>query len=188
MSKKMKAPFLQGKIIYLTGMERSDLELLKKWINNEKVTYLLETGDFPPTIDRLKKQYDREINEKNDVSFIVRFKKNDKPIGWGGLYDIRWIKHSCELRFFIGEPKYWIVSAALDGMSVLMKYGFEKLNMNKIQAGANTENPRSWKMLERLGFVSEGTFRDGVFRNGKYYDTYMYSMLRIEYDKLYSIE
>jgi len=80
----MKAPFLQGKIIYLSGMERSDLELLKKWISNEKVTYLLETGDFPPTIDRLKKQYDREINEKNDVSFIVRFKKNDKPIGWGG--------------------------------------------------------------------------------------------------------
>jgi len=51
----MKAPFLQGKIIYLMGMERSDLELLKKWISNEKVTYLLETGDFPPTIDRLKK-------------------------------------------------------------------------------------------------------------------------------------
>jgi len=60
--------------------------------------------------------------------------------------------------------------------------------MNKIQAGANAENPRSWKMLERLGFVSEGTFRDGVFRNGKYYDTHMYSMLRIEYDKLYSNE
>jgi len=169
----------------MRGMERTDLEFLKKWISNEKVTHYLETGDRPPTIERLNEQFDRESKSQNDIPFMVIHQKGNVPIGWGGLYDINWIKRSCEMRFFIGETKYWKLTAVLESEKLLIQYAFEKLNLHKVRAGANIENKGSWKVLEREGFVKEGVFRDSVYRNGKYYDVYVYSMLRKEYDKLY---
>jgi len=181
----MKNAFLTGKTVYLRGMEKEDLQLLKKWICDEKVTHYLETGALPPSIERLNEEYEQELKTQKNISFLVISKKKDIPIGWGGLYIIDWIKRSSELRFFIGETKYWNMTAALESEKLLFQYAFEKLNLHKVFAGANVENKGSWKVLERLGFVKEGVFRDTVYRNGKYYDAYMYSILRSEYDKIY---
>jgi len=181
----MKHPFLTGNTVYLRGLERSDLELLKRWISDEKVTHYLETGTFPLSIERLNEDYENELKNQKDISFLVIFKKSDTPIGWGGLYNTDWIKRSSELRFFIGETKHWKLTAALESQKLLLQYAFEKLNLHRVTGGANVENKGSWKVLERIGFVKEGVFRDVVYRNGKYYDAYMYSMLRKEYEKLY---
>lgn len=182
--KTIMISFLTGQQVYFRGIESSDFVFLKKWISDEKVTALLETGTFPPTTERLNEQFGRDLTSAKDVVFIIIRTADDVPIGWGGLYDINWIAHSCELRFFIGETKSWTLSFALEGMLLLIKYGFEKLNMHRIKAGANVENGRSWKTLERVGFVREGIFRDLIYRNGRYYDAYMYSILKKEYEKL----
>lgn len=179
----MKFSFLNGNSVYLRGLEKDDLIYLKEWLCNEKVTHYLEFGVFPPSIEQLAKQYDNESN--NDISFLVVLKNRDKPIGWGGLYDINWIKRSAELRFFIGETKFWNMTSALDSFKLLLEYSFKKLNLHKVTAGANVENKNSWKILERIGFVKEGTIRDTIYRNGKYYDAYFYSILRNEYQKIY---
>ncbi len=181
----MKYAFLIGNTVYLRAIEKEDLQLLKKWICDEKVTHYLETGARPPSTELLNEEYEQGLKTQKDVSFLLISKKKDIPIGWGGLYNIDWIKRSSELRFFIGETKFWKMTAALESEKLLLQYAFEKLNLHKVIGGANVENKGSWKVMERVGFVKEGVFRDAVYRNGKYYDAYMYSILRSEYDKIY---
>ena len=181
----MEYAFLIGKSVYLRGLEKNDLSNLKKWISDEKVTKFLETGYFPPSDEKLFEQYENEMKLQKDVSFLVLSKKENIPIGWGGLYEINWIKRSAELRFFIGETKFWKITAALESEKLLLQYAFEKLNLHKVTGGANVENKGSWKIIERIGFVKDGVLRDSVFRNGRYYDVYTYSMLEDEYVKLY---
>lgn len=176
-------PFLNGKIVYLRGLERTDLELLKKWLSDEKVTYYLEMGERPPTSEYLNQHFEQYLYGPNDISFIIMHKKDDVPIGWSGLHGLNLVKHSCDMRFFIGETKYRKMTNILDTQELLLEYAFMKLNMHKVVAGANVENKGSWKTLERGGFVKEGTFRDYVYRNGRYYDMYMYSILKKEYDE-----
>jgi RimJ/RimL family protein N-acetyltransferase len=182
----MKFPFITGKIVTLQGLEIEDLNYLKKWLCNSQVTNFLEQGIFPPSIEQLSKQYETE-SEKN-ISFMVFLKNQNTPIGWGGLYEINWIKRSAELRFFIGDPKHWNLTSALESFKLLLEYAFNKLNLHKISAGANIENKNSWKIIERVGFVKEGTIRDTVYKNGRYYDAYFYSILRNEFEKLYGIK
>ena len=180
----MKFSFLTGNSVYLRGLEKDDLIYLKEWLCNEKVTHYLEFGVWPPSIEQLSKQYENDSND--DVSFLVVSKNGDKPIGWGGLYDINWIKRSAELRFFIGDTKFWNMTFTLESFQLLLEYSFKKLNLHKVTAGANVENKNSWKVIERIGFVKEGTIRDTIYRNGKYYDAYFYSILINEYEKIYN--
>ncbi|MBT5772300.1 MAG: GNAT family N-acetyltransferase [Flavobacteriaceae bacterium] len=179
----MNFSFLTGNSVYLRGLEKDDLIYLKEWLCDEKVTHYLESGVWPLSIEQLDKQYLNELN--NNISFLVILKNQDKPIGWGGLYDINWIKRSAELRFFIGDTKFWNMTSALESFKLLLEYSFKKLNLHKVTAGANVENKNSWKIIERIGFVKEGTIRDTIYRNGKYYDAYFYSILRNEYQKIY---
>lgn len=184
----MKYAFLTGKTVYLRSLEKDDLCNIKKWLCDEKVTKFLESGTFPPYNDKLIEQYENENKTQNNVPFLVVSKKENIPIGWAGLYNIDWIKRSSELRFFIGETQFWKMTAALETEKLLLEYAFEKLNMHKVTGGANVENKGSWKIIERAGFVKEGILRDNVYRNGKYYDVYIYSILISEYKKLYGIK
>jgi RimJ/RimL family protein N-acetyltransferase len=136
-------------------------------------------------MELLNEEFDNGLKTQKDIAFLVISKKKDVSIGWGGLYNIDWIKRSAELRFFIGNTEFWKMTAALESEKLLLEYGFDKLNLHKITGGANVENKGSWKVIERVGFVKEGVFRDAVYRNGKYYDAFMYSILRTEYEKLY---
>ena len=53
--KKLVKGFLQGKKIYLRALEEDDLRNLVRWLNNPQVTYYLQQGDRPPTVNNLKK-------------------------------------------------------------------------------------------------------------------------------------
>ena len=63
---------------------------------------------------------------------------------------------------------------------LLKKYIFEELNMNRIYLNILEENISSRKLFEKMGFIQEGVQREAVFKNGKYNNLIMYSLLKEE--------
>ena len=66
---------------------------------------------------------------------------------------------------------------------MIIKYGFEQLNLHRISSGAFSFNERSIKMHLKLGFKEEGRHREVVFKNGAYHDEVMFGLLRDEWQK-----
>jgi ribosomal-protein-alanine N-acetyltransferase len=60
----------------------------------------------------------------------------------------------------------------------LLRFGFEEMDLNRIEADADPRNERSLKSLERLGFVREGYLRERYFVNGELQDAILFSLLR----------
>lgn len=55
-------------------------------------------------------------------------------------------------------------------MEWLIKYGFEKLNLHKINLGVIKENVPTVNLYKSLNFIIEGEMRDEIFRKGKFYN------------------
>lgn len=183
-NKKMYHPFIVGKRIYLRGIEKEDLKgNLFQWANDSQVTYYLFMGTFPNHIELLEEQYEKSIRDNTEVQFIIADKKNNKVIGFCGVYRIEWIGRSCEYRIFIGEKDYWGKRIGSEVAGLLLEYAFDKLNMNKIWLGVNAEHIAGVKSYEKAGFVREGILRQEIYRNGKYYDVIRMSILREEFYK-----
>lgn len=71
-----------------------------------------------------------------------------------------------------------------EAVKQLCKEVFEKYPIERIYVEPFENNMGSRKVVEKAGFVYEGTMRNGVYKNGEILSYCMYSMLREEAEKL----
>lgn len=64
----------------------------------------------------------------------------------------------------------------------MIKYCFEEFDLNWIEISVVVNNEKSWVIFERLGFIREGMLCDNELLNGIYLLSYIYSLLKLEYD------
>ncbi|WP_409302770.1 GNAT family N-acetyltransferase [Peribacillus sp. SCS-155] len=86
-----------------------------------------------------------------------------------------------ELAYWIGKP-YWGKGYGTEAAERLIQLGFENLNLNKIFAASFTDNPGSWRIMEKVGMKHEGTLRQHVVKWGEPIDLSYYSILKEEYN------
>ena len=86
-------------------------------------------------------------------------------------------------RFKMGEiwynlmPSHWGNGYATEVAKRLIRFGFEILNLHRIEAGVATENKRSIKVLEKAGMTIEGIRRKILPIRGDWVDNYHYAIL-----------
>jgi len=68
---------------------------------------------------------------------------------------------------------------------VFLPYLFEDCGMNKVSAEVLEHNQRSRRLHQRLGFALEGVKRQEVWRDDRYLDSLLFSMLKSEFNARY---
>lgn len=119
--------------------------------------------------------------EKKGVSeWGIVYKENNKLIGTCGY--VWWLPaHArAEIGYALSRM-YWNKGLMTEAVKEVIKFGFEKMALNRIEARCKMENIASQRVLEKLGFVFEGVMRSVIFAKGIYHDLKIYSILRQEY-------
>jgi [ribosomal protein S5]-alanine N-acetyltransferase len=100
-------------------------------------------------------------------------------IGWCSLS--RWNSdyRSASLGYCFAEAA-WGKGYATEAASALLGWAFDTLDLNRVQAEADTRNAASGRVLEKLGFVHEGTLREDCVVDGDVSDSWVYGLLRRE--------
>ena len=66
---------------------------------------------------------------------------------------------------------------------LLLKYCFNYLNLNRVWLSVLETNTIAISLYKKVGFILEGRQRQAIFREGKYVDYLMMSILREEYNE-----
>jgi len=173
----MKEEILAGQIIILKNLEETSLDKIEEWLKDKEVTRLLFYQYNPPNFQEMKEDMKKEIDSKCNFEFSITDKKTNEYVGWAGIYEIDRICKNGEIRFFIGNKKFWGKGLATECVSLLVNYAFAKLKLHRLHGGANIENIGSLKIFEKLGFHKEGISKDGFFKDGKYFDLVRYGLI-----------
>ena len=177
-------PFIQGDIIDLVPLNSEHVNLYVKWDNFPSVR-IYSRNIFPFIIEDMKKDFERsEKGIKRDINFELWHKKDKKPIGFGEVGDIDLYGQKAYLGLIIGEPEYWGQKIGEEATKLLVEYAFNELNIYKLQAQINSANMGSWRCAEKNGFIREATLKKDSYVNGKYFDTYVYSLFKDDWLKL----
>ncbi|WP_404460525.1 GNAT family N-acetyltransferase [Sutcliffiella horikoshii] len=118
---------------------------------------------------------------KGLVAFAVVEKESESLIGIINIKQTLSFKRG-ELGYWIGLP-FWGKGYGTEAARAMVEFGFKKLGLNKVFAGAFADNPGSWRIMEKVGMKYEGTWRQHAMRDGRFVDLAYYGLLREEFDK-----
>ena len=119
--------------------ETNDQDLARQLLrpngmNDSDVTHFLFMGERPANLEVLSEQWEKNVRNSNEVTFAIIDKKNDRSIGWGGLYVINWSSRTAEYRVFIGANSV-LVGPITIGDDVLIGAGLvvsESISANSV--------------------------------------------------------
>ena len=172
-----------GKRIRLRRNERSDLPKFVEWLNDPEVRRFLsvilpisqanEDGWFENML--------KQPAEEQPFAIEIRQEQGWQLIGNCGFFGINHHIHSAEVGILIGDKSCWNRGFGTECMRLLLKVGFETLNLNRVFLRVDAGNKGGIRAYEKAGFIHEGGFRQGVYRDGKYEELLFMSVLRSEW-------
>lgn len=172
---------LIGESIYLRQITLDDCtDQYVAWLNDPDVNRFLETKWSIQNMDSIKSFVSFQRDNEHSILFAIVTKVNDEHIGNMKIGPIHPYYSHADISYFIGEKTFWQKGIATEAIKLVCDYGFDKLSLNRIEAGAYESAIGSWKALEKCGFVREGVFRKQVIFNSEYIDVYRYGLLKDE--------
>lgn len=162
----------------------------KFWFNNPEVTKYNNHGLFPYNPLDDAKEFLKDTS-RIIWSIILSNREKVSPdigaykhIGNVSLQKINLINRSAEIACIIGEPDWWGKGAMTWACNEIIKHGFLKLGLNRIWSGTAITNIGMNRVFEKLGFIKEGTFRNGMYLDHGFVDVNAYGLLFYEPEKV----
>ena len=103
-------------------------------------------------------------------------------IGYCCIDDLNPTIGKAQVGILIGDTDCWGRGIGTRVMSMLIDHCFDNLDLHRLLAVIARGNERSIGLFESLGFMHEGTLRDGTLVEGARADLLCYSLLRPEYE------
>lgn len=149
---------------------QSNAEVLRYW-------------DSPPWTDRARAgkfiARSQEMAEEG-VGVRVVIERDSEFLGWCTLNSWNPDFRSASLGYCLGEAA-WGHGYATEAAGAVLTWAFDTLDLNRVQAEADTRNTGSARVLEKLGFTLEGTLREDCVVDGVVSDSWVFGLLRREW-------
>ncbi len=114
-------------------------------------------------------------------SFLLVEKETGKTIGRCGFHDWYAMHSRSELGYRMSDEVAKGKGFMTEALRAVVRYGFEEMKLNRMQAFISPENIPSLKLIKRAGFTEEARLRSHYFYNGKMEDSICFALLKDEY-------
>ena len=177
-------PELETKRLVLRRMTLADAEFYHRHFSDPDIVELT-AFDAPENIDKGRQEL---------LEFCIKPFEENKGIRWGIV-----LKGETELAGTIGYHQ-WVkaggyharvgydLAAAYrrrgimtDALMAVLRYGFETMRLNKVEACTDSRNVASMRLLGKLGFHQDGVLRENTYYHGRFIDEVVFSLLASEW-------
>ena len=178
---------MESRRIIFKALEKEDLNLRVKWLNNKQVRDSLFL-QFPLSLKETEAWYERIIKDTSRKDLMLFEKETGKAIGFAGYTNIDWSNRKAEPFIAIGDTDAWGKSYGTEVIHYLLDYGFNELGFNRQYGFILEFNKGALKMDLRAGFNEEGILLDDVFLHGKFQNRIMVGVTREKFNKRFPKE
>lgn len=172
---------MKGQKKIFRKIKESDLETIMNWRMRPDITKFMYT-DPKLTIEGQRKWYEKISNEED--TFYWLFDVDGKAVGLVSLVD--WDKDNSIIHTggYIAEKEGRTLQNIIDMNMNLYDFVFSELGVNKAAFEIMDNNLSQVQWMKRIGATQEGVSRQAINKKGKYYDLYLLSFLKQEWDSV----
>jgi RimJ/RimL family protein N-acetyltransferase len=101
---------------------------------------------------------ERKWKEGSSLALLILDKDDGRILGGTGFHRLNWADRLCELGYWVA-PREWGKGIAAEAAYAVCRTAFRTLRLHRIEAGVLAFNPRSARVLQKIGFRQEGRLR-----------------------------
>jgi RimJ/RimL family protein N-acetyltransferase len=180
----LQATTLETGRLVLRWIDERDTEALFALFSDPEVTRYWSV-DAWTSMEQARQMIQRDLAAYADGSglrFAVHLAHRPGLIGTIGLHRFVDQSRRCEVGYALA-PRHWGQGYIGEALSAALEYGFNHLNLNRVEADIDPRNAASARVLERLGFRKEGTMPERWIVNGEMADTVNHGLLKSYWDE-----
>ena len=166
--------------ITITAFPEEELSAIAKWRSDGDVNRYIRRGYT--TLGEVRKWYREYFS--SEANRLLGILVDDQLIGYCTIEHINLNDKKCEVGALNGEKDYWHKGIGSAVVREILKRAFTELGIHRVEAVIHADNVASIHCFARAGFHLDGTLRDAKYRNGKYIDLLLYSLLDSEWESL----
>lgn len=125
-----------------------------------------------------------EYRKAGKSKIFAIFSKDGTHIGNIGLHNTDQVNRRATLGIMIGQKDLWGKGHGSDAIRTALRYAFKDLGLHKVSLKVFRNNTRAVSSYEKCGFKKEGVEREQVFKDGKFHDLLVMSILDREFKDL----
>lgn len=175
-----------GVQIRFRAIEKEDLPKFVSWLNDPEVKQGLSLV-LPLSLAEEENWFE-ELSKKSPYEKPMAIEIQPDPqldewifVGNCGLFSIDWQNRYAEIGIHIGEKGYWDQGFGTKAMRLILKHGFDNLNLHRVWLRVYETNQRALRSYQKAGFIQEGRLRQAQYLDGNYVDVMIMSMLKTEW-------
>lgn len=171
--------------IRLRALRSEDAQLTWKWRNLPEVREMYAGHPFYVNPEKERKWFEQVLlSDYPHVAFGIEIVELEQLIGLCFFRDINFIHRTAEYSIFMIDKAYenrWYLRHAFFQS---LDFAFYELNLNRVWAKMYDYNRKAIGLIQYFGFKKDGILRQNAYKNGKYVDEVLLSMLKEEYESL----
>jgi len=177
---------LIGERVRLRPLEEGDAASFQQWFNDAETLRWLSTVGYQHSLSA-EQQFVRDHHEngwEHDVTLAIEATdQGDQPVLVGNIV-LRGLSaehRNAEMGVTIGDAESRGQGYGKDAVRTLCRYGFEDLDLHRIELTTLAYNVRAVRSYEQVGFVLEGRRREHRYKGGRYWDLLQMGLLRSDF-------
>ncbi len=127
-------------------------------------------------------QEEIQAKQGKEQLYLGIFTLEGRLVGDIQLAHIDWRQRTADIGAGIARRADRAQGYGFDATLVLLRYGFEELDLYRMTARTAECNTRAVRVLEKVGFVLEGREREAFYCAGRRWDRLLYGLLRHEFE------
>ncbi|ABX42211.1 GNAT family N-acetyltransferase [Lachnoclostridium phytofermentans] len=182
-------PTLEGKKVLLRPFETGDWKIMIEILedlevkkltgsvtSDEEANELLDASNK----EKIKDWYQSRNQQTDRLDLAIVDIETGDLVGEVVYNDFNEDTYNVNIRILIG-PSGRNRGLGTEAISLFIEYGFQVLNLHKIELEVYSFNPRAEKSYNKNGFILEGIRRENFCYNGEYIDTKLYGILKSDF-------
>jgi [ribosomal protein S5]-alanine N-acetyltransferase len=172
-------PTLETERLILRKMVLNDAEAVFAYASNSEVSRytLWETHRSIEDSRAFLEFATQKYENGGEPDWGIVYRGNGCLVGACGL--VNWeAEHARAEVGFVLSREYWGRGLMSEAVRAILRFGFERMNLNRIEARCIAQNAASARVMEKAGMVYEGTLRQREYIKGAYRDIKLYAILK----------
>lgn len=176
-----KFPQLESKRFNLREVKENDYLSLYEIYSDEDAVKYQQTGTMQ-TIEQAQKAVQaflRGFKNRKFIRWCIAEKESDRVIGLITLHDFNISNSHAEIGFMLNK-RFWRQNIMGEAANEIIRFAFEIIGLNRIEALIHPDNIASIKLSEKLGFQREGLLNEAAYnlRTDEYEDRLIFGLIK----------